>query len=43
MDTHMVVMVMGTVMDTPMAILMDTHTWMVDITIPMIQVCVCQA
>ena len=40
MDTHTVVMVMDTAMDTPMTILMDTHTWMVDITILMIQVCV---
>ena len=47
MDTRMVVMVMDTAMDTamdtPMTILMDTRTWMVDITILMIQVCVCQA
>lgn len=43
MDTRTVVMVMDTAMDTPMTILMDTRTWMVDITILMIQVCVCQA
>ena len=42
MDTRTVVMVMDTATDTPMAILMDIHTWMVDITILMIQVCVCQ-